>query len=110
MASRLGVRLQRSRDFCGAAISEWRMWNLHRLVGDSRRYQGQFEIRGWLRHAAVLARRRRRAAKLDYRRRDIVGAAGPAARRIQGGREILRLPVKAGGSSRVASEHRLPAD
>ena len=65
-----------------AALSKGRVRNLHRLVGDPRRHQGQFEIRGRLRHDAVLSRRRRRAAKHHHRRRDLVGAAGPAARRI----------------------------
>ena len=65
-----------------AALSEGRMRHLHRLVGDARRHQGQFEIRGRLRHAAVLARRGGRAAKHHHRRRHAVGAARPAARRI----------------------------
>ena len=93
----------------GAALSERRMRHLHRLVGDPRRHQGQFEIRGRLRHVAVLARRRRRAAEHHHRRRDAVGAARPAARRIQGRRQVLRLPVEAGGSGRLAPEHRLSA-
>jgi hypothetical protein len=38
----------------------------------------------------------RRAAKHHHRRRDLVGAAGPAARRIQGRRQVLRVPVEAG--------------
>ena len=54
-----------------AAVSEGRMRNLHRLVGDARRHQGQFEIRGRLRHAAVLARCARRAAEHHHRRRDL---------------------------------------
>jgi len=37
------------------------MRNLHRLLGDARRYQGQLEIRGGLRHVAILARCGRRA-------------------------------------------------
>ena len=104
-----GVRLQRPRHLGGAAVSKRRMRNLHRLVGDARRHQGQFEIRGRLRHAAVLARRRGRAAKLHHRRRHLVGAARPAARRIQGRRQVLRVPVEAGSSGRLASEHRLSA-
>ena len=67
-----------------AALSERRVRNLHRLVGDARRHQGQFEIRGRLRHDAVLARRAGRAAEHHHRRRHLVGAARPAARRIQG--------------------------
>jgi len=37
----------------GAAVSKRRMRNLYRVVGDARRYQGQFEIRGRLRHVAI---------------------------------------------------------
>ena len=56
-----------------------RMRHLHRLVGDAGRHQGQLEIRGRLRHDAVLARCRGRAAEHHHRRRDAVGAARPAA-------------------------------
>ena len=109
MAGHQGVRLQRPGANRGAALSKGRVRNFPGLVGDARRHQGQFEIRGRLRHAAVLARRRGRAAKHHHRRRHPVGAAGPAARRIQGRGEILRLSVEAGGSGRLAPEHRLSA-
>ena len=77
------------------------------VFGDPRRHQGQFEVRGRLWHAAVLARRRGRAPKHYHRRRHPVGAARPAARRIQGRGKILRLPVEAGSPGRLAPEHRL---
>jgi sn-glycerol 3-phosphate transport system substrate-binding protein len=51
-----------------------------------------------------------RAAEHHHRRRDAVGAAGPAARRIQGCRKVLCVPVEARGSGRVASKHRIYAD
>ncbi len=110
MADHQGVRLQRPRADRRAAVPEGRMRDLPGLLGDTRRHQGQFEVRGRLWHAAVLARRRGRAAKHYHRRRHPVGAARPAARRIQGRGEILRLPVEAGSPGRLAPEHRLSAD
>ena len=92
----------------GAAVSEGRMRHLHRLVGDARRYQGQFEIRGRLRHVC-----RTGPMSTARRKTTIIGGATlwvlrdrPRAR-IQRRRKILRLPVKAGGSGRLAPEHRL---
>ena len=86
------------------------MRHLHRLVGDACRHQQEFPVRGRLRRAAVLAGRRRRAAEHHHRRRDPVGAAQPAARGIQGRRQILRLFVEAGDPGGLAREHRLSAD
>ena len=40
-------------------------------------YSGERQVRGRLRHAALLAGRGRRAAELDHRRRHPVGAQGP---------------------------------
>ncbi len=65
---------------------------------------------GRLRHDAVLARRSRRAAEHDHRRRHAVGAARPAGRRIQRRRAFLRLPVAAGRAGLVAPENRLSSD
>src|SRR3954447_2036519 len=86
------------------------MRNLHRLFRNARRYQGQFQIRGRLWHAAILARRGRRTAEYNYRWRDLVGVAQPAARGIQRGSKVLRLPVEAGGPGCLAPEHRISAD
>ncbi len=77
-----------------AAVPEGRVRHLHRLVGDARRHQGQFEIRGRLRHVAILARCTRCAAEHHHRRRHAVGAARPAARRICRGGEILRVSCR----------------
>ena len=103
-------RLQRPWTIGRAALSERRMRHLHRLVGDARGHQGQFEVRGRLRHDPVLARNCRRPAKHHHRRRHAVGAARPAARRIHRRRAVLRLSVEAGSSGRLAPEHRLSAD
>mgnify|MGYP003693783343 CR=1 FL=1 len=73
--------------------------------GDARRHQGQFEIRGRLRHDAVLARRRP-----ARRRIHIIGGAtlwvlrDRLARRVWRRRQILRLSVEAGSPGRLAPE------
>ena len=60
------------RRFVGA-----RMRHLPRLVGEPRRFPGAGQFRGRLRPAALLAGRGGRAAQLDHRRRQPVGAARP---------------------------------
>ena len=54
-------------------------------------------------HAALLPRRPRRAAEHRDRRRQPVGDVGQEARRIQGRRRVLRLPVEARGGGRPAT-------
>ena len=50
-----------------------------------------------------------RAAEFHHRGRIALGAAGPAGRRIQGRRAVLRLPVAARGAVGLASMDRLSA-
>ena len=61
-------------------------------------------------HAAVLRGREGRAAELDHRRRDAVGAERQAEGRVQGRRQVLHLPVEPGGAGEVAHGDRLRAD
>ena len=110
MAEDQALRLQRPRLHRRAALSGGRVRDVHRLVGLARRHPGEVQVRGRLRHAALLAGRRGRAAELDHRRRDAVGAARPAPGGVRRGGEVLRLSLAAAGPGVLAPEHRLSAD
>ena len=104
------LRLQRPRRPRRAQVPRQPMRHVHRLLGGARRHPRQRQVRGRLRHDALLAGRRRRAAELDHRRRDAVGAERAAARRIQGRRALLRVLSRPGRAGLVAPGDRLPAD
>src|SRR5215475_10179729 len=110
MAEDENLRLRRARQPGGNEVSLERMRHVSRLVRDPHQHPGQRQVRGRLRHAAVLGRRGRRAAKFHHRRRHAVGAEGADRGRISGRGALLCLPVAARPAGLVAPEHRLHAD
>ncbi len=78
--------------------------------GFLRHREGHRQVRLHLGADALLSGRRRRPAELDHRRRLAVGDGRQEARRIQGRRQVLRLPVGHRPPGQAAPGVRLPAD
>ena len=112
------VDLQKDKtyDYSGRANAErrplrlGRMRDLPDLVGLLRHRQEHRQVRLHLGADALLSRRGRRAAELDHRRRLAVGDGRQEARRIQGRREVLHLPVRHRPPGQAAPGIRLSAD
>ena len=83
------------------------MCDVHELVGGVCRRQCQHQ---GFRVTALLAKRGRRAAEFDHRRRHIVGFGWSRCGRIQRRCKILRLSLVGRGAGGLASVHRLSAD
>ncbi len=106
-----GVRLRRARGQAEPEIHHRRVPDDHGVGRLGRRLRAGHEGRAVRhRHAAVLCGRERRAAEFHHRRGDAVGAERKAQGRVQGRRQVLRLPVEPRGAVEVAHGHRLRAD
>ena len=104
------LRLFRPRQQQRKPLRVRRMRDLPDLVGLLRHRQEHRQVRLHLGADAVLSRRQGRAAELDHRRRLAVGDGRQEARRIQGHRQILHLPVRHRPPGQAAPGIRLSAD
>ena len=104
------LRLLRPHQHRRRPLHLGRMPDLPHLVGLLRQREGERQVRLDQRADALLSGREGRAAELDHRRRLAVGDGRQEARRIQGRREVLHVPVRHRPPGRGAQGLGLSAD
>ena len=70
--------------------------------------QEHLQVRVRRRSPPLLSRRQGRSPELDHRRREPLGLQRQVQGRVQGHRQLLRLPLPARDPGLLAPEHRLP--